>query len=109
MAAPPWGTLNALARAIDAKSAWTAGHSERVTQLALRIGKAMGLSARDLQIMHRGGLLHDIGKIGTAPAILDNQGKLNPQETQLMRDNVHIGIRIMEPMAAFTDALPVVA
>jgi putative nucleotidyltransferase with HDIG domain len=104
-----WGTLTALARAIDAKSAWTAGHSERVTQLALEIGKAMGLSARDLQIMHRGGLLHDVGKIGTAPEILDKQGKLNPQETQLMRDHVRIGIRILEPIAAFTEALPVVA
>ena len=104
-----WGTLTALARAIDAKSAWTAGHSERVTQLALKIGKAMGLPARDLQIMHRGGLLHDVGKIGTAPEILDKQGKLNPQETQLMRDHVRIGIRILEPIAAFTEALPVVA
>jgi len=104
-----WGTLTALARAIDAKSAWTAGHSERVTQLALRIGKTMGLSARDLQVMHRGGLLHDVGKIGTAPEILDKQGKLNPQETQLMREHVRIGIRILEPIAAFTEALPVVA
>jgi len=104
-----WGTLTALARAIDAKSTWTAGHSERVTQLALKIGKAMDLSARDLQIMHRGGLLHDVGKIGTAPEILDKQGKLNPQEMQLMRDHVRIGIRILEPIAAFTEALPVVA
>jgi HD-GYP domain-containing protein (c-di-GMP phosphodiesterase class II) len=48
-----WGTLTALARAIDAKSAWTDGHSERVIQLSLKIGKAMGLPARDLQIMRR--------------------------------------------------------
>ena len=39
-----WGTLYALARAIDAKSHWTAGHSERVTELALRIGQALGLN-----------------------------------------------------------------
>ena len=104
-----WGTLTALARAIDAKSAWTAGHSERVTQLALKIGTAMGLSSRELQIMHRGGLLHDIGKIGTVPEILDKPGKLDAQEMQHMRDHVRIGVRILEPISAFTEALPIVA
>ncbi len=104
-----WGTLTALARAIDAKSAWTAGHSERVTTLALRIGRAMGLSADDLRIMQRGGLLHDIGKIGTPPGILDKSGKLDTEETQVMQDHVKIGIRILEPIAAFREALPIVA
>jgi putative nucleotidyltransferase with HDIG domain len=104
-----WGTLTAFARAIDAKSAWTAGHSERVTHLALKIGSAMGLSSRDLQIMHRGGLLHDVGKIGTAPQILDKPGKLDAQEMQQMRDHVRIGVRILEPISAFTEALPIVA
>jgi putative nucleotidyltransferase with HDIG domain len=104
-----WGTLTALARAIDAKSAWTAGHSERVTNLALRIGRAMGLSAKDLQIMHRGGLLHDIGKIGTPPTILDKPGKLEPDETRIMQDHVRIGLRILEPIAGFREALPIVS
>jgi putative nucleotidyltransferase with HDIG domain len=103
------GMLKALARAIDAKSTWTAGHSERVTQVAVRIGRAMGLSAHDLQIMHRGGLLHDVGKIGTAPAVLDKPGKLDANETQLMRDHVRIGVRILEPIPAFAEALPIVA
>jgi HD-GYP domain-containing protein (c-di-GMP phosphodiesterase class II) len=65
-----WGTLTALARAIDAKSAWTAGHSERVTELAVRMGRQMGLSAEELRVMQMGGLLHDTGKIGTPPHIL---------------------------------------
>ena len=76
------GTLTAFARAIDANSPWTAGHSERVTALALRIAHTMGLSAKDLQIVHRGSLLHDIGKIGTPPAILDKAGKLKAWETR---------------------------
>jgi putative nucleotidyltransferase with HDIG domain len=104
-----WGTLTALARAIDAKSAWTAGHSERVTIMALRIGRAMRLSAKDLQIMHRGGLLHDIGKIGTPPGILDKPGKLDAEETQIMQDHVRIGLRILEPIAGFREALPIVS
>jgi putative nucleotidyltransferase with HDIG domain len=104
-----WGTLTALARAIDAKSAWTAGHSERVTQLALKIGIAMGLPLSEIHIMQRGGLLHDVGKIGTPPEILDKPGKLDAAETQLMRDHVRVGVRILEPIAAFTEALPIVA
>ena len=103
------GTLTSLARAIDAKSAWTAGHSERTTSLALKIGQAMGLTARTLNIIHRGALLHDIGKIGTPAAILDKPDALDAEEIQIMRDHVRIGIRILEPILIFRDALPMVA
>jgi putative nucleotidyltransferase with HDIG domain len=103
------GTLTALARAIDAKSTWTAGHSERVTNLAMKIGNVVGLPARDLQILHRGGLLHDIGKIGTPPTILDKPGKLDPEEMKIMRDHVTIGVRILEPVPCFREILPIVA
>jgi putative nucleotidyltransferase with HDIG domain len=103
------GTLTALARAIDAKSTWTAGHSERVTNLAMRIGNVMGLPARDLQIVHRGGLLHDIGKIGTPATILDKPGKLEPEEMKIMREHVTIGVRILEPVPCFREVLPIVA
>jgi len=48
--------------------------------------------------MHRGGLLHDIGKIGTPPAVLDKVGRLDPEEMQIMRDDVKIGVRILEPI-----------
>jgi putative nucleotidyltransferase with HDIG domain len=104
-----WGTLTALARAIDAKSAWTAGHSERVTRLALKIGQSMGMNAQDLKIMHRGGLLHDIGKIGTPPAVLDKPGKLDDDELRIMRDHVQTGLRILEPIPGLGEALPIVA
>ena len=104
-----WGTLTALARAIDAKSQWTAGHSERVTEMAVRIGRAMKLSERELQIMHRGGLLHDIGKIGTPLEILDKPAALDEQEMLVMREHVQTGVRILEPVATFAEALPIVA
>ena len=103
------GPTGSLARAIDAKSAWTAGHSERVTNLALKIANAMGLPARDLQIVHRGGLLHDIGKIGTPATVLDKPGTLEPEEMKIMRDHVQIGIRILEPVPCFREILPMVA
>jgi putative two-component system response regulator len=103
------GTLNALARAIDAKSAWTAGHSERVTNLALKMGHALGLPARDLQIVHRGGLLHDIGKIGTPATVLDKPGRLEAGEMKIMQEHVKTGVRILEPVPCFREILPVVA
>jgi putative nucleotidyltransferase with HDIG domain len=103
-----WGTLYALARAIDAKSNWTAGHSERVTDLALKIGQALGLDQKKLDDLHRGGLLHDIGKIGIPPEILDKAGKLTDEEYQLMREHVRIGARILEPIEAYAGIVPVV-
>jgi HD-GYP domain-containing protein (c-di-GMP phosphodiesterase class II) len=103
-----WGTLYALARAIDAKSNWTAGHSERVTELALRIGQALGLNQKQLDDLHRGGLLHDLGKIGIPPEVLDKAGKLTDEEYQLMREHVRIGARILEPIEAYAGIIPVV-
>jgi putative nucleotidyltransferase with HDIG domain len=102
------GTLTAFARAIDANSPWTAGHSERVTALALRLAHTMGLAAKDLQIVHRGALLHDIGKIGTPPAILDKPGKLESWENEIMQNHVKVGMRILEPIDCFRDLLCVV-
>jgi putative nucleotidyltransferase with HDIG domain len=104
-----WGTLEALARAIDAKSHWTAGHSERVTRLALKIGRFLGLTQEELDVLHRAGLLHDIGKLGIPVDILDKEGKLTKKEEQLMREHVRLGLRILEPIAAYHEVIPVVA
>ena len=103
-----WGTLTALARAIDAKSPWTLGHSERVTKHAVDIAKAMGLSAKELDIIRRGCLLHDVGKIGTPVSILDKVGKLNAEETKIMQEHVTIGARILEPIPGLAESMPIV-
>jgi putative nucleotidyltransferase with HDIG domain len=102
------GALTALARTIDAKSPWTAGHSERVTKLALRVGQAMSLSAEDLEMLNRGGLLHDIGKLGIPPEILDKPGRLTEEEFAVIRSHPEIGARILKPIAAYTNVIPVV-
>jgi putative nucleotidyltransferase with HDIG domain len=104
-----WGTLEALARAIDAKSHWTAGHSERVTKLALKIGRLLGLPREEMDVLHRAGLLHDIGKLGIPMDILDKEGKLTRKEEQLMREHVRLGLRILEPIAAYDDVISVVS
>lgn len=102
------GALTALARTIDAKSPWTAGHSERVTNTSLRIARLLGLPDDELEVLHRGGLLHDIGKIGIPADILDKPSSLNEEEMQVMRDHVTVGARILEPIAAYSDVIPIV-
>lgn len=103
-----WGAITALARAVDAKSAWTAGHSERVTELALALGRELRLSEHDLQRLNRGALLHDIGKIGVPAAVLDKKGRLSDEEYALMRSHTEIGARILEPIGAFAPSLGIV-
>jgi len=103
-----WGTLTALARTVDAKSSWTAGHSERVTALALDISRAAGLSHEEQDLLHRGGLLHDIGKIGIPNRILDKPSKLTDEEFALLRTHPEMGGRILEPIEAYRNVVPVV-
>jgi putative nucleotidyltransferase with HDIG domain len=103
-----WGALTALARAIDAKSEWTAGHSERVTKLAIKIGRVLGLTEDELDNLHRAGLLHDIGKIGTPAELIDKSERLTDEEQQVVNEHPNIGERILEPIEAYAEIIPIV-
>ena len=103
-----WGTLEALSRAIDAKSPWTAGHSSRVTAMSIKIARALGRSRRELDVMHRGALLHDIGKLGISVKVLDKPGRLEPDEFKHVMEHPSIGGRILDPISAFADIMPIV-
>jgi putative nucleotidyltransferase with HDIG domain len=103
-----WGTLKALARTVDTKSSWTAGHSERVTDMALEIGAVLGLTSKKLDNLHRGALLHDIGKIGVPVAVLDKPGKLDDEEYRIIKMHPQIGAKILEPIAAYKKIIPIV-
>lgn len=102
------GTLQTLARAIDANSPWTAGHSERVTRLSLALGQVLALSRADMATLFRGGLLHDLGKISIPPAVLDKPSKLNPEERALIERHPEVGEEILKPLPVFAAALPIV-
>jgi putative nucleotidyltransferase with HDIG domain len=102
------GSMLALARTIDANSPWTAGHSERVTQGALEIGRRRGLDAASLDRLRRGGLLHDIGKIGIPTTILDKAGPLTEAERTVIQSHPTIGAEIVRPIAAFQDIIPLI-
>lgn len=103
-----WGALTALARAIDAVSPWTAGHSERVTLGAVEIGRRLGFTDEQIDLLHRGGLLHDVGKVGVPVGVLDKPGPLTPEELVQVRRHPTIGARILAPITAFRRAIPLV-
>ena len=94
--------------AIDAKSPWTAGHSERVTAMSLKIAQALGRSRSQLEVLHRGALLHDVGKLGISVQLLDKPGKLEDHEFKEVKAHPSIGGRILEPISAFADIMPIV-
>jgi putative nucleotidyltransferase with HDIG domain len=103
-----WGTLKALARTVDAKSPWTAGHSERVTKLALKMADILIPDRKNRENLHRAGLLHDIGKLGIPIDILDNPGKLSEKEYKIIKTHPQIGARILEPIEAYAAIIPIV-
>lgn len=81
------GTIRALADALDAKCDYTSGHSLRVSQYALLIGKNMGLTPEEMRDLELGGILHDIGKIGVPESILWKPAKLTEEETAIMAEH----------------------
>ena len=103
-----WGTLTALARAIDAASGWTAGHSERVSRLAAQIGELMELDAVAVESIRKGALLHDIGKIGVGVDIVNKSGPLSEEESRRVREHVTVGARILEPIRSYADLVPLI-
>ncbi len=102
------GSLQALARAVDAKSPWTAGHSARVMRISLGIGRYMGLPPKKIDRLEQAALLHDIGKIGISSGILDKPGRLTDEEFQIIKSHPVIGDTILTPIPAFKAIIPMV-
>ena len=102
------GSMQALARAVDAKSSWTAGHSARVMRIALGVARYMDLGKERLDRLQQAALLHDIGKIGIRTGILDKPGRLTDEEFATIREHPAIGDKILSPIEAFRDIIPIV-
>ncbi len=102
-------TIKALSKAIDAKSPWTQGHSERVTAIALKIAKKMGVGEMEKKNLEIGGLLHDIGKLGTYEAILNKPGKLTDEETEIIKQHPAAGAAIVEPIKQLKGSIPCIS
>ncbi len=90
-----------LARVLEAKDIYTAGHSERVAHLALEISKVMGLDENQQEFIHIAGHLHDIGKIGIPDGILLKTGKLTQSEYFVMQQHSQIGAGVFSYMPQY--------
>jgi len=88
-------TIRALTSAIDARDPFTMGHSVRVGQLAMMLGRDLGIEETRLARLEVGGYLHDIGKIGIRDAVLLKPGRLTPEERTIIEDHPKIGIDIL--------------
>lgn len=102
------GAIHALVAALDARDPYTAGHSERVSALAVAIGGTMNLDAMDLDRLRLGALLHDIGKIGVPDEILGKKAALTADEYELIRSHPVIGARILRSIPFLAPHLPIV-
>jgi putative nucleotidyltransferase with HDIG domain len=91
-----FATARALASAIDARDPHTLGHSVRVGQLAVMLGRHLGLDEKSVAQIEIGGYLHDIGKIGIRDTILLNPNHLNAEERRMINDHPRIGLAILE-------------
>jgi putative nucleotidyltransferase with HDIG domain len=100
--------VGSLASALDARDPYTAGHSQRVSEYACAIARAMNVPEREMEALRIGALLHDVGKIGISDAVLQKPSKLTPEETTLIQEHPVIGRRILEGVHAFESYLPVV-
>ena len=98
----------ALARSIEAKHSLTDRHSDRLVGCAVQLGKSLGMSEGDLEELRLGCLLHDIGKVAVPDSILLKPGRLNPQETEIMRQHPIIGERICAPLKLLRPILPII-
>ena len=100
--------IESLTSALDARDPYTAGHSRRVSEYACAIGRTMGLGRDQLNEIRIGALLHDVGKIGVRDGVLLKEGKLTPEETQLIQQHPSIGRRILEGVKGLQPYLSVV-
>jgi putative two-component system response regulator len=105
---PSESVVVAMARALEGRSPYTHGHSERVTEYALRLGDRVGLSEAELDNLRRGGLLHDLGKICLPDALLNKPGRLTDAEYAEVKRHPAEGARILEPLRSLSEVIPLI-
>jgi HAMP domain-containing protein len=100
------GILVALTRSIDAKSKWTAGHSERVALYSGKLASKIKMSEYEIQTVSFSALLHDIGKIAVSELILDKPDRLTSEEYAIIKEHPSTGARIIADIPSYSTILP---
>ena len=102
------GAVRALAAALDARDPYTAGHSERVSILAVAIGEELKLDSETKETLRLGALLHDIGKIGVPDEVLRKSGTLSAAEFEAIKTHPSAGARILRSIPFLAPHIPMV-
>jgi putative two-component system response regulator len=97
-----------LATAVEAKDSFTERHTQRVGESARLLGQKLGLPDGTLDTLYRGGIIHDIGKIGVSDSILHKPGPLDAGEVPQMQAHVAIGENIVRPLRSTSGLLPII-
>lgn len=97
-----------IANAVEAKDMVTNGHVSRVAYLSEKIGEAMELSPDEMDLLRKGSMLHDIGKIGIPDYILNKPGPLTNEEFDIMKTHTIIGERIIKSLKSFEKVKPII-
>src|SRR5476649_2091193 len=100
--------MESLSATVDARDSYTAGHSRRVQQLALAIGRELELSHAELELLGHAALFHDIGKLGIPDAILLKPGSLTDEEWTIMASHAAEGASIINRLGFLSDAVPAI-
>ncbi len=100
--------MESLSATVDARDSYTAGHSRRVQQLSLAIGRELGLSQAELDLLGHAALFHDIGKLAIPDAILLKPASLTGEEWALMQRHAEEGARIIDRLGFLQDAVPAI-
>lgn len=93
------GSIQSLVSALESKDKYTAGHSRRVSEFTLLIARYLGVPPEDIEDIHYGALLHDVGKIAIDPDIQNKPGKLTEEEYEHIMTHAQIGPSIVKPIA----------
>lgn len=101
------GTIEGWSRALDLRDKETEGHTQRVTEMTVRLCRLAGIAEPELVHVRRGALLHDIGKMGVPDAILLKPGPLNDEEWAIMRLHPVFAVELLSPIEYLRPALDI--
>jgi putative nucleotidyltransferase with HDIG domain len=101
-------TIGVISDAVEMQDSYTAHHANQVADLAVRVGRRLGLSGVELDRLRYGALLHDVGKIGIPVAILRKPGPLTDEERGRMDEHTAIGARMLERAPFLAPVAPLV-
>jgi len=100
------GVAEALAEAIEKRDPYTGGHTKRVVNYSLAAAKYLNLSQREIELLRLSAILHDIGKVGIEDKILRKPGRLDDEETKVMKMHPTFGVDIMQHIKQLKDLIP---